>query len=99
MEHTPTPWFVDYYCRQTGSHTIGPNGFVDGIAQTRPSPLIKDGGLANAEFIALSVNAHDALVAACEKAQAALIEHGYLDCIWVPSLEAIAAALKAAKGK
>lgn len=59
-EHTALPWFVDYYCPATGKHTIGPEGFVDGIAETRPSPLIKDGGKANAEYIVHACNAHEA---------------------------------------
>jgi hypothetical protein len=61
-KHTPTPWTIK---KESGSYTIyGANG--DSIANDEmyyPSaPLFKD-----AAFIVRACNAHDDLVAACER--------------------------------
>jgi len=88
MKHTDLPWGTvgdGYSISTTDRKALY-------IAQTHPfDPM----GKANAEYIVRACNAFPGMEKALKTTQKALIEHGQLDHIWTPSLEAIEAALAA----
>lgn len=108
-KHTPTPWVADDLFMEDETYTR--IGTTDGTPTyyQRSTTIAEcyidaDEGLpdlraeANAAFIVLAVNSHEALVAALELARDTLYEHG--DARYTaPVVERIEAALKSVKGE
>ena len=90
-EHTPTPWRVG----DAGNTVFGPK-------TDKPAPQIiadlmgcGENRKANAAFIVRAVNSHDLLVNALE----AVLDAGYLEGAYQPTIDMVHAALAAAKGE
>jgi hypothetical protein len=101
-EHTPTPWESNFNrIESKDDHGVDNDGWM--IAE-----CIGPEQEANAEFIVRACNAHDALVAACEKIEklrsdllegATSMDEGALLTEGADAFDDIEAALKLAKGE
>lgn len=77
-KHTPIPWAAASPMQSGATRTIeiaGSGGYVGSLSRVLPNSPAKDAAveaehIANAAFIVLAVNSHDALVAACKVALA-----------------------------